>query len=145
MECTLKRVLDYKLVFDVLSDTNGLVRLDTLQKSWPGGENGTLPRGCLELWSQLASPDGYLDWDTFSAGMERALKADRFRLGKGELSSPSKAEQTLHALQRGLGREGRGTSLASSEEMELFLSSCEQGPLVQALARTRKDVYNCQR
>ncbi len=140
MECPLKRDLDFKLVFDVLTDANGLVRLSTLQESWPG-DPGNLPRSCLRLWGELATQDGYLDWEAFSTGVERALKDDRFRLGKPGSSSPSKAEQTLQSLQGGR----RALQLVSSAEMELYLSNCEQRLLVQALARTRKEVYNCQR
>ena len=38
MESPLKRVLDYKLVFDSLCDSNGMVRLETLTARWPTSE-----------------------------------------------------------------------------------------------------------
>lgn len=142
MEYTLKRDLDYKLVFDVLADSNGLVQLKTVHDSWPE-DHGKLPQGCLKAWNEVANQDGYLDWEAFSAGVERALKADRFRLRKRRPSSPTVAEQTLHSLQRRVGAVGPRP--VTSEEMQKFLSLCERQALVQALARARKEVYNCQR
>ncbi len=48
----LKRVFDYKLVFDSLCDSNGMVRLETLTARWPISQTSE-PGNVLEpiaLW-----------------------------------------------------------------------------------------------
>ena len=90
MESSLKRVLDYKLLFDVLADSNGLIKLETL-KPWPNDLAAPvrLPRSCMKFWGQLANSEGYLDWEAFSGGLEKALKEDRYRMTRrGKESTP---------------------------------------------------------
>lgn len=142
MESSLKRVVDYKVIFDILADSNGMVHMQVLQSRWPSdlAASPKLPRGCAKVWSELADRDGYLDWERFSRGLEKALKADSFRLSKGG-GTPSEAERRLKALQK--------TELkvphVKAEDIEAFLISCGPEGLVRALARTRKEVYNAQR
>ena len=120
-----------------------MVKLGTLTSMWPAelAAPTTLPRSCVKFWSEYANAEGYLDWERFSGGLEKAMKADSLRLSKGRRTPlPSEAEQTLQALQR---REA--PSHVKAGEIEQFLASCGGDALMQALARTRKEVYNCQR
>lgn len=139
MESSLKRVLDCKLLFDILADSNGLVKLQTLEASWPSDLSAPmLPRGCVEFWREYSTSDGYLDWEMFSGGLEKALQADSFRLNKKE--PLTEAEQRLKALRS----EVAPLSKVKAADIEGFLASCKPDVLVQALARTRKEVFRCQ-
>lgn len=139
MESSLKRVLDCKLLFDILADSNGLVKLQTLETSWPSDLSAPmLPRGCVEFWREYSTSDGYLDWEMFSGGLEKALQADSFRLNKKE--PLTEAEQRLKALRS----EVAPLSKVKAADIEGFLASCKPDVLVQALARTRKEVFRCQ-
>ena len=145
MESSLKRVLDYKLVFDVLADSNGLIKLETLEP-WPNdlAAPTKLPRSCGKFWSELANSEGYLDWERFSGGLEKALKGDSFRLSKGgEESTLSKAEQTLRALQSERGK-AKALPEVKAGEIEVFMAGCSSEALMQALARTKKEVFKLQ-
>lgn len=145
MESSLKRVLDYKLLFDVLADSNGLIKLETLEP-WPNDLAAPvkLPRSCGKFWGGLANPEGYLDWERFSGGLEKALKEDSFRLTKGgEESNPSQAEQTLKALQSERGK-AQAIPEVKAGDIEVFLAGCNSDGLVQALARTKKEVFKLQ-
>ena len=56
MDTTLKRVLDYKMVFDCLSDgSNGMVSLHVLAARWPRGEEleGELGVGLVASWKAM--------------------------------------------------------------------------------------------
>ena len=131
--CFLKRVLDFRLVYDCLADTkSGVVRLDSLVHVWPA--LNTLPRDCEKFWRQSATPDGFLDWNGFSGGLEKALRADEERLSKGGFSQPKQ------------GHMMRASPVAqvTSGEIERFLSSCDAESLVRALAKTGRDVYRWQ-
>ena len=139
MESSLKHVLDYKLLFDILADSNGLVKLQTLETSWPSDlSTPMLPRGCVEFWKEYSTSDGYLDWEMFSGGLEKALKADSFRLSKKE--PLTEAELRLKALRS----EIAPLSKVKAADIEGFLASCKADALVQALVRTRKEVFRCQ-
>lgn len=142
MESSLKRTLDYKLLFDILADRNGLVKLQTLESLWPSDLSAPpmLPRGCTELWRQLSTSDGYLDWEKFSGGLEKALQADSYRLSKGDTKPPSEAEQRLQAMRS----EFTPLPTVKAEDIEAFLATCKIDVLVQALARIRKEAFRCQ-
>ena len=145
MESSLKRVLDYKLLFDVLADSNGLIKLETLEP-WPNdlAAPARLPRRCAKFWRKLANSEGYLDWETFSGGLEKALKEDSFRMTKGgEESTPSRAEQTLRALQSERGKTKLLPEVKAGE-IEGFLAGCSSEALMQALARAKKEVFKLQ-
>ena len=91
-----------------------------------------VPQGCVDEWRTQADSDGYLDWEGFSKGLAKALRADATRLSDVQASS--------------LKLSGRGFSLArpvEAKEIEAFLCQCEGNVLVQALARTKKEVYRC--
>ena len=142
MESSLKRAFDYKLLFDVLADRNGLVKLQTLESLWPSDLSASpmLPRGCIELWRQLSTSDGYLDWEKFSGGLERALQADSHRLNKGDTELPSEAAQRLQALRP----EVTPLPAVKLDDIEAFLATCKADTLVQALGRIRKEAFRCQ-
>lgn len=142
MESSLKRTLDYKLLFDILADRNGLVKLQTLESLWPSDLSASpmLPRGCTELWRQLSTSDGYLDWEKFSGGLEKALQADSYRLSKGDTKPQSEAEQRLQAMRS----EFTPLPTVKAEDIEAFLATCKTNVLVQALARIRKEAFRCQ-
>ena len=149
MECALKRNLDYQVVFDALADARGLVKLETLTARWPADANAPrlLPRGCIKQWRKAASNDGYLNWESFSSGLEKALAADATRLSqlKGDLN-PSRAEQKLQAL-RGIDSKlpsSTSRTVQASEVEAFLLSSCSAEKLVQALAKTKREAYKYQ-
>ena len=139
---SLKRVLDFKLVYDCLAEaSSGRVRLNALLSHWPADllALSKLPRDCEAFWRQSATEDGLVDWDGFSGGLEKALKADEERLARGEL--PSQAEQSLRSLQTAASRP---VAQVTSGEIERFLSSCRAGSLVKALARAGRDMHRWQ-
>ena len=134
METTsLRRALDFKLVYDCLADSNsGLVRLDLLTSSWPTDLPlaNTLRRDCIAHWRRNASSEGYLDWRAFSGGLEKALEANAGCLSRGEAGTPSQAQETVAPV--------------TSGEIERFLSSCKAESLVKALSRAGRDVHRWQ-
>lgn len=95
----------------------------------------------MEEWSAQANKDGYLDWESFSLGLAKALQTDASRLRKMADVPPTEAVRMMQASKR------RGSLLekgVESREIEEFLCRCEVGKLVQALALARKEVYRCQ-
>ena len=148
------RILEYQLSrgSKMLVGTNG--DLSPLISASPLGHR--LPRGCVEEWRSRADQDGYLDWEGFSTGLANALQADASRLRNMADSATSSAERMSNhhhhhnpSLQASQGR-GLGawllTKPVEGREIEGFLSSsCDGGMLVQALVRTKKEVYRCQR
>lgn len=138
METTsLRRALDFKLVYDCLADSNsGLVRLDLLTSSWPTDLPlaSRLRRDCIAHWRRNASSEGYLDWRAFSGGLEKALEAEAGCLSRGEAGTPSQTQETLHS----------GQPPVTSGEIERFLSSCKAESLVKALSRAGRDVHRWQ-
>ena len=141
---TLKRLLDFKLVYDCLANSsNGLVKVDDIASWWPSEILATnrLPRGCVRFWQQSANADGLIDWGSFSNGLKAALEADASRLAKGELHPPSQAEQKLQFLVAG---EHQSVAKVTAGEIERFLSSCQTAGLVKALSRAGRDVHRWQ-
>ena len=141
MASSLKRVVDYKLIYDGLADpSNGMIRLTTLTTRWPRDLAASkLPRGLLEQWRSAADDNGYLDWDRFSSALKKAIEEDKPRLSKSQ--TPTKGDEKLLALQK---QKGTLAPRVRAEEIEAFLSSCRGNVLAQALSRTRKEVYKCQ-
>ena len=138
MASSLKRIVDYKLLYDSLADpSNGMIHLATLTTRWPKdlAANIKLPRGLPEKWRAAADDNGYLDWERFSSALNRALEEDKPRLSKTDSS------QTPPNFQQ---RKGAQAPRVRAEEIEMFLSSCKGDILAQALSRTRKEVYKCQ-
>lgn len=143
METKLKRVLDFKLVYDCLAEAcSGLVRLDTLLSNWPPNTLalGKLPQDCEKFWRQSANSDGFLDWESFSTGLEKALKNDKERLRK-EKHHTATHVQSLRSFQ--VARKSPIAQVTSGE-IEGFLSSCQTGNLVKALAKAGRDVHRWQ-
>ena len=144
MAFSLKRLVDYKLLYDSLADpSNGMIKLTTLTTRWPRDLAASkLPRGLSEQWRTAADDNGYLDWEKFSSALKKALEEDKPRLSRNELTSTSRHEgnPSAHPEQKIANRAPRVTA----EEIETFLSDCRGDVLVQALSRTRKDVYKCQ-
>ncbi len=98
----------------------------------------------MEEWSIEANKDGYLDWEGFSTGLARALQKDAMGLGKmaDTQTPPTEAERMLRSIQL---RKGCGAIRpVEAGEIEAFLSRCEGRMLVQALARTKKEMYRCE-
>ena len=141
MAFSLKRVVDYKLLYDSLADpSNGMIKLMTLTTRWPRDLAASkLPRGLPEQWRTAADDNGYLDWENFSSALKKALEEDKPRLSRNE-SSRSEENPSAQRQQQFANRAPRVTA----EEIETFLSSCRGDVLVQALGRTRKEVYKCQ-
>lgn len=140
----LKRLLDFKLVYDCLADSStGLVRVDDIASWWPSDLLATnrLPRGCVRFWQQSANTEGLIDWEGFSNGLKTALESDASRLAKGELHVPSEAEQKLQSLMAG---EHQSVAQVTAGEIERFLSSCQTAGLVRALSRAGRDVHRWQ-
>ena len=136
---SLKRVLDLKLVYDCLADSSsGLIRVDLIASWWPSNAIAAskLPRGCVQFWRESANAEGLIDWDSFSNGLERALKSDASRLRKGELL-PSEDQSLV---------SGRHQSIAhvTAGEIERFLSLTHAESLVRALSRAGRDVHRWQ-
>lgn len=141
---TLKRLLDFKLVYDCLANSsNGLVKVDDIASWWPSEKLATnrLPRGCVRFWQQSANAEGLIDWGSFSNGLKAALEADASRLAKGELHPPSQAEQKLQSLVAG---EHQSVAKVTAGEIERFLFSCQTAGLVKALSRAGRDVHRWQ-
>lgn len=141
MAFSLKRVVDYKLLYDSLADpSNGMIKLTTLTTRWPRDlAASNLPRGLPEQWRTATDDNGYLDWEKFSSALKKALEEDKPRLSRNE-SSRSAENPSAQRKQQFANRAPRVTA----EEIETFLSSCRGDVLVQALGRTRKEVYKCQ-
>eukprot|EP00731_Ephydatia_muelleri_P024011 Em0016g282a len=136
MEPTLRRKLDFKLVFDALADKNGTVQLEVLSSHWPsnGARPSSLPSDCLSLWSQLADSKGCLDWLAFSKGITRALEGF---CSNGTSDPPTGRLQSLW-------EEKRARNCVSATDIEGFLKSCSKDELTRALISSRKEVYSCQ-
>ena len=146
MASSLKRIVDYKLLYDSLADpSNGMIQLATLTTRWPKdlAANIKLPRGLPEQWRAAADDNGYLDWERFSSALKKALEEDKHRLNKADRSQapPSFGEEKMSVFQQ---RKGAQAPRVRAEEIEMFLSSCKGDILAQALSRTRKEVYKCQ-
>ena len=136
--CFLKRVLDFKLIYDCLAEpSSGLVRLDTLVSNWPADllALSKLPQDCEAFWRRSATSEGFLDWDGFSGGLEKALKADEERLGKRKSFTPTQAEQAAARSP---------VAQVTAGEIECFLASCQAGSLMKALAKAGRDVHRWQ-
>ncbi len=103
----------------------------------------------MQEWRERADKNGYLNWEGFSSGLAKALERDASRLKKTfqDRSKQTEAEKRLNYLKGHKGR-GFGTSLllnpVEGSEIEMFLASCDGRSLVQALARTKKEVYRTQ-
>lgn len=140
MEEKLKRVLDFKLVYDCLAEAcSGLVRLDTLLSNWPTDlVLGKLPQDCEKFWRQSANSEGFLDWESFSTGLEKALKDDKERLRK------EKHRTASHDVRRSRVAARSPIAQVTSGEIEGFLSSCQTSNLVKALAKAGRDVHRWQ-
>lgn len=138
MENKLKRVLDFKLVYDCLAEaSSGMVSLETLLYNWPPHPLALakLPQGCEKFWRKSATPGGYLDWDSFSTGLEKALKNDKDRLSKENHHVPSHNFPSLHVATRS------PIAQVTTGEIEGFLATCQAGSLVKALAKAGRDVH----
>ena len=139
MEFSLKREVDFKLLYDSLADpSNGMIKLTTLTTRWPRAAS-KLPRGLPEQWRAAADDNGYLDWERFSSALNKALEEEKPRLSKTE--AKEEKSFTHHA---GQPKSGALAPRVVAEEIELFLSSCRGDILAKALSRTRKEVYKCQ-
>lgn len=146
MATSLKRIVDYKLLYDSLADpSNGMIQLATLTTRWPRDLAASikLPRGLPEQWRAAADDNGYLDWERFSSALKKAIEEDKPRLSKsdGSETPPNFGEEKMAAYQQ---RKGAQAPRVRAEEIEMFLSSCKGDTLAQALSRTRKEVYKCQ-
>ena len=147
MASSLKRIVDYKLLYDSLADpSNGMIQLATLTTRWPKdlAASVKLPRGLPEKWRAAADDNGFLDWERFSSALKKALEEDRPRLSKtdGSKTPPSfGAEEKTSVFHQ---RKGAQAPRVRPEEIEMFLSSCNGDILAQALSRARKEVYKCQ-
>ena len=146
MAASLKRIVDYKLLYDILADpSNGMIQLATLTTRWPKdlAANIKLPRGLPEYWCAASDDNGYLDWERFSSALKKALEEDKPRLSKtdGSQTPPSFGEEKMSVFQQ---RKGAQAPRVRAEEIEMFLSTCKGDILAQALSRTRKEVYKCQ-
>lgn len=143
MEKKLKRVLDFKLVYDCLAEAcSGLVRLDTLLSNWPTDlAIGKLPQDCEKFWRQSANSEGFLDWESFSTGLEKALKDDKERLKKEKHRT---ASHDVHSHRSFQVAARSPIAQVTSGEIEGFLSSCQTGNLVKALAKAGRDVHRWQ-
>lgn len=134
---TLKRVLDFRLVYDCLADSRtGLVCVDTLLSIWPS--DNKLPRDCERFLRQKANPEGFVNWEGFSSGLVEALRADEERLKKRS-SKTSHLDKNPSYMQA-----GNCVATVTSGEIERFLSSCNSGSLVKALAKAGRDVHRWQ-
>ena len=132
----LKRVLDFKLVYDCLAEPRcGKVRLQTLVSNWPSHLPvvSNLPRDCETFWRLSATPEGFVDWDGFSNGLRKALKADEERIRKG-----------MSAVYRPVQSPVSSVAQVTSGEIERFLSTCQADSLVRALAKAGRDVHRWQ-
>ena len=136
----LKRILDFKLVYDCLAEPRcGKVRLQTLMSNWPSHlpavttSVSNLPRDCERFWRLNATPEGFVDWDGFSGGLEKALKADEERIRNG-----------TSAGRRPVQSPPSSVAQVTSGEIERFLSSCQADSLVRALAKAGRDVHRWQ-
>ena len=131
----LKKQLDFKLVFDVLCEPNGMVLVDKLLETWPSSETGAgrLEQSCMKHWTRAANDAGYLSWESFCAGVRGAIlaEADSDQIG------PNKSRD-LDASQLSKGFH------VPTERMEATLNKCEGPKLLEALTRSRKEVYNQQ-
>ena len=151
MASSLKRVVDYKLLYDSLADpSNGMIKLTTLTTRWPNSRDlasaiSKLPRGLPGQWRSAADDSGYLDWERFSSALEKALEEDKPRLIRSEATQKSSRFEEDNSTSA--TRQQKSASLAprvTVEEIEVFLSRCRGNVLAQALSRTRKEVYKCQ-
>ena len=139
---SLRRLLDLKLVFEAMADGNGLLKLQPLIEAWPAPGDASpsssafslVPRHLLQTWRELQDANGYLSWEGLSGGLEKALEADRFRLERAEPSPPG-----------AMARERDGGSRSISADIERVLGECSPETLVLALAKSRKELYSCQR
>jgi hypothetical protein len=128
MEKSLKRGLDFRLVYDCLADSSGLVRLELLLSHWPAD---TVASGaCENFWRQKASPAGFLDWQSFSGGLQASLQRKDDRSHKSEQSR--------------LAPVRRPVAQVTSGEIERFLSSCRSSGLVKALEKAGRDIHRWQ-
>lgn len=129
---SLKKQLDFKLVFDILCEPNGMVLLDKLSNRWPSSEKGAecLAQSCMKHWTRAANPEGFLTWESFCSGLQDAIRAenasDKKTLGKSNGSDTAAA----------------GNLYVTTESMEALLSKCERKKLLEALIRSRKEVYS---
>ena len=145
MESSLKRIVDYKLLYDSLADpSNGMIQVATLTARWPKDLAASikLPRGLPEKWRAAADDNGYLDWEKFSSALKKALEEDKPRLlsSDGSQTPPNfGAEEKMSNFQ-----QRKVAPRVRAEEIEMFLSRCKGDILAQALSRTRKEVYKCQ-
>ena len=148
MEPSLKRIVDYKLLYDSLADpSNGMIKLATLTTRWPKDLAASikLPRDLPEKWRAAADDNGYLDWEKFSSALKKALEEDKPRLlSSGGSQTPPNfgAEEKMSNFQQ--RKAGAQAPRVRAEEIEMFLSGCKGDVLAQALGRTRKEVYKCQ-
>ena len=144
MAFSLKRVVDYKLLYDSLADpSNGMIRLTTLTTRWPkDAATSGLPRGLTEQWRSAADDSGYLDWERFSTALEKALEEDRHHLSRSGGFKMAREGSEMEAGSR--KKHGSLAPRVPAEEIEMFLSRCGGEVLAQALSRTRKEVYKCQ-
>ena len=149
MASPLKRVVDYKLLYDSLADpSNGMINVTTLTARWPKDQLAIarLPRDLPEHWRRAADDNGYLDWERFSSGLKEALDEDRHRLSQTAAEGLKQMASTLSSANHSQQRSSSAAVAprVTPEEIEAFLSKCRREILAQALSRTRKEVYKCQ-
>ena len=131
----LKKQLDFKLVFDVLCEPNGMISLHRLSEHWPSNsESGAdrLERCSMQHWTRAANQAGYLSWESFCAGVRGAIVA--------ETESDEMELEKTH----GLDASKPDTFYVPTERMEATLSRCDRSKLLEALTRSRKEAYNQQ-
>lgn len=136
MEPTLRKELDFKILFDTLADKSGVVKLDALSSCWPSNEAKplSLPSDCLSVWSELVDGKGCLDWEAFSKGIRKALQ--RFLDDDGTSAPPP-------GNLRNPWEERRRNSVSASD-IKNYLKSCGKDELVRALLDSRKELKSCQ-
>ena len=125
MEKSLKRWFDFRLVYDSLANSSGLVRMELLLAHWP--IDSPLSRACESFWRRTSTADGFLDWEGFSGGLRSALK--------------DRSEKRQH-LEPGAGR--RPVAQVTSGEIERFLSSCHPECLAKGLAKAGREMHRWQ-
>lgn len=128
MEKSLKRGFDFRLVYDCLADSDGLVSLELLLSHWP--TDTSTPGACKSFWYRNASPEGFLDWQSFSGGLQAAFQR--------------KDDSSIMSDQSRLAVVRHPVAQVTSGEIERFLSSCRSSGLVKALEKAGRDIHRWQ-
>lgn len=122
MASSLSFSLDFKLLFDSLAEPNGCIRLQKLLKLWPGSEREGGAAPYIRHWKTTAQ-DGLLTWSAFSNGLQEAFKNDIAKL----------VPQTI------------ATTTSTQELEKALLNNSSKANIINALTRTRKEVYKSQK